>query len=66
MRPRSEVTLHLTREQWTELQILLAGGHDSTVILASPGLRDALANAEFDPLLDERVIVGSSFKRGQG
>jgi hypothetical protein len=57
MRPRTEVTVHLTRAQYDELR---------QVGPFSEGLRAALDSPDFDPLLDERVTVGHSFRRGNG
>lgn len=64
MRPRPEVTIHLTREQYDELNWLL--GASDRMCYITEGLTAALQNPVLDPLLDERVTIGTSFKRGQG
>lgn len=60
MQPRHEVTIHLTKEQYEELV------HEAAHWTLDLSIREAIEAATFDPLLDERVTVGSSFKRGQG
>lgn len=62
MKPRPEVTIHLTREQYQELVHEIRWGLGQI----TEGLRVALQNPVLDPLLDERVTIGTSFKRGQG
>lgn len=69
MQPRHEVTIHLTKQQYEELRYVLEWGPSDTLYPfreLSEGLQVAMDAPVFDPLLDERVTVGSSFKRGQG
>lgn len=61
MQPRHEVTIHLTKVQYEDVLKLIYNSVENDALLAQ-----VKASAVFNPLLDERVTVGSSFKRGQG